>query len=238
MLSPCTTMWLPRQRLRDLSAHPNDRVDPEFLWGCVQAGMQARARSQGDEEPFLGDALVIDCRIFRDPERMRWRHGDRGAWAQALPAQHPLPYPRSQPGRGQALPPLDEQGLQRHLGVHPVQLERLVSDPAFPDFLRKEQRRIDQMERDCFDEKQTHDVNVVCFCKSGKHRSVAVAYLLSELYSRARAGVAPARGVVRTFHLTDHEYYVQCGICRQCTRDHPRRRDAVQYARSIFEGRR
>ena len=126
-------MWLPRHQLRDLSARPNDRVDPEFLWGCVQEGMRARAGSQAEEEPFLGDALVIDCRIFRDPDRMRWRRGDRGGWAQALPAQHALPCPRSHSGRGQALPPLDEAGLQRHLRVHPVHLDRLVSDTDFPE---------------------------------------------------------------------------------------------------------
>jgi hypothetical protein len=119
--------------------------------------------------------------------------------------------------------------LRRHLGFNPHIIKAFVLHPQFRNWVRVAMRKIVVALRT----RPEGEVWVVCYCRKGKHRSVAGATVLTHFFQSLRQG--PQLGL--ELHTSAPLLWPRmCGPpgCVACTRQNSARSEALAGAREFF----
>lgn len=111
--------------------------------------------------------------------------------------------------------PRNSNTLRDHVGYHP-EIIRMVADKTtlLHEFVRFVRRAVRVAQEADVPAGQRRSVAVLCFCKSGNHRSVAMAYLLQ--YALQNSSIIEAVQCAHVTEMAGNWADRQCGPCDIC----------------------
>lgn len=119
--------------------------------------------------------------------------------------------------------PFKDKRFTRHCGEHSGIIESVVQN-------KRELARIFEFVQSRLDARKGEELGIVCFCRQGRHRSVAVARILFAIFS----SFVPL--TLQPVHLSKHGWKHLCSTCRECdAKDYDERKKAsIEVARTIW----
>jgi len=119
----------------------------------------------------------------------------------------------------------------RHIGVHPEIIERIVRHWHFTEYLRDVRRKWREVrERRRLQSDRTTSMVIAVYCRSGKHRSIAVAECLKHIGQRVEGLRFNGRN-----DLSRPRWKNVCrGGCDECSTPSERKESALQHAVNIW----
>ena len=127
--------------------------------------------------------------------------------------------------------PAKEKGCRSlcgHVGWHPQIMSNIANHRNFPGFIRwiKKELELKLLKSD--------EVRIACFCKSGRHRSVAITRFLKHLVTKQ----GWACSVKHFAEESGHWNRLCLNNCRECESRSEAREEAYRIAESCFRSRR
>ncbi|CAE7223379.1 unnamed protein product [Symbiodinium sp. CCMP2592] len=112
--------------------------------------------------------------------------------------------------------PRNKNTLRDHIGYHP-EIIRMVAESEttwFHEFVRFVRRAVRAAQEKDIPAGQRRSVGVLCFCKSGNHRSVAMAFLLQ--HALQNSNIIEAVQCAHVTEMAGNWAERQCGPCDIC----------------------
>ena len=126
--------------------------------------------------------------------------------------------------------PREKKVAMGHIGIHPQVIHRIVHHDEFPGFLRMFHRQWLRVNKNC--SKQKSEWIVAFYCKSGTHRSVALAEIIRSIFSSDEGFE-----VLAVTHLAKPKWGKRIckGTCLECTFPSQHRQHDLQHALQMWQ---